>query len=103
MGVVYEAEDLLVHEQVALKAIRPEHARDPKAIARFRRELQLARKVTHPNVCRIFDVVIADGATFLTMELVRGQSLADILHARGKLATTEALRVIEQLAAALDA
>lgn len=56
MGDVYEAEDLELGERVALKTVRPEIAHLDGAIDRFRREIQLARKVTHPNVCRIFDV-----------------------------------------------
>src|SRR6266545_173046 len=56
MGEVYEAEDLLLRERVALKSIRPDVSSDDKVVERFKREIQLARKVTHPNVCRIFDV-----------------------------------------------
>src|SRR5262245_15197770 len=56
MGEVYEAEDLLLRERVALKTIRPGVACDEKVVQRFKREIQLARRVTHPNVCRIFDV-----------------------------------------------
>src|SRR5437016_14280243 len=56
MGQVYEAEDLELLDRVALKIIRPDVARDARAVERFRREVYLARKVTHPNVCRIFDL-----------------------------------------------
>jgi serine/threonine protein kinase len=56
MGEVYEAEDLELGEHVALKTIRPDIAGGDQPLARFKREIQLARKVTHPNVCRIFDV-----------------------------------------------
>src|SRR5215831_7676079 len=56
MGEVYEAEDLELREHVALKTIRPEVASEKRALPRFRQEIHLARKVTHPNVCRIFDV-----------------------------------------------
>src|SRR5512132_2803283 len=56
MGELYEAEDRLLGERVALKTIRPEISLDERAHQRFRREVQLARKVTHPNICRIFDV-----------------------------------------------
>src|SRR5688572_28306440 len=55
MAEVYEAEDIELRERVALKAIRPELARDPRVLERFRREIHLARLVTHPNVCRIFE------------------------------------------------
>src|SRR5947208_4990926 len=58
MGEVWEAEDQeFVGERVAIKTIRPEIARDEWAVARFRREIQLGKKVTHPNVCRVFDLV----------------------------------------------
>src|SRR5581483_7966649 len=56
MGEVYQAEDEELREPVALKIIRPEIANDDRTIKRFRREVQLARKVTHRNVCRCFDV-----------------------------------------------
>src|SRR4051794_19749744 len=56
MGEVYEAEDLLLKERVALKTLRDPVADDETTVLRFKREIQLARKVTHPNVCRLFDV-----------------------------------------------
>src|ERR1700742_185934 len=56
MGEVYEAEDLELNERVALKTVRFEMAHDEKNVERFKREIQLARKVTHANVCRTFDV-----------------------------------------------
>jgi hypothetical protein len=56
MGELYEAEDLALGERVALKTIRPEIASDERAHHRFLREIQLACKVTHPNICRIFDL-----------------------------------------------
>ena len=56
MGEVYEAEDQVLRERVALKTIRPDVAGDERAMERFLREVHLARSVTHPNVCRTFDV-----------------------------------------------
>src|SRR5262245_41759526 len=56
MGELYQAEDLELNEQVALKTMRSEIATDERVNARFRREVQLARKITHPNICRIFDL-----------------------------------------------
>jgi tetratricopeptide (TPR) repeat protein/TolB-like protein len=115
MGEVWEAEDLeLPGERVAVKTIRPEIARDAWAMGRFRREIQLGRKVTHPNVCRIFDVFHhrpAEGSgrdsgaavTFLTMELLEGETLAHRLETRGRLASAEAQPLVEQMAAALEA
>jgi hypothetical protein len=57
MGELYEAEDLELHEHVALKTVRPDIAQDAIVIARFKREAFLARRVTHPNICRIFDLI----------------------------------------------
>lgn len=108
MGEVYEVEDLELRERVALKTVRPEVARDIFTVERFKREIQLARKVTHPNVCRIFDVSHhrdaghPDGLIFLTMELLPGETLAQRLQ-RGPLPPAEALPVARQIAAALDA
>src|SRR5262249_10665409 len=72
MGELYEASDLALGDRVALKTIRPEIASSERAHQRFLREVQLARKVTHPNICRIFDLfqhLPASGspATFVTM------------------------------------
>jgi len=113
MGQVFEAEDIELREHVALKAIRPEIAQDPRSIERFRREIHLARQVTHRNVCRIFDVfhhpiTAPDGAStgemiFLSMELLSGETLAERLSRKGPMATTAALPLVRQMAAALAA
>jgi serine/threonine protein kinase/Tfp pilus assembly protein PilF len=108
MGEVYEAEDLELHERVALKTVRPEVAADSRAIDRFKREIQLARRVTHPNVCRIFDLGHHSLATdreitFLTMELLAGESLAGRLRTKGRMTTQEAFPLVAQMAAALAA
>ncbi len=109
MGEVYEVDDLELRERVALKTVRPEVARDTFAVERFRREIQLARKVTHPNACRIFDVSHhrddrhPEGVIFLTMELLAGETLAQRLQRGGPLTPAEALPVARQVAEALDA
>jgi tetratricopeptide (TPR) repeat protein len=103
MGEVYEVEDLSLHERVALKTIRPEVAGSPETLARFKRELRMARRVTHPHVCRVFDLGEAEGLLFLTMELLEGETLHEYLAKRGRLPADEVLRLAEQLAAALDA
>jgi len=82
MGEVYEAEDVELHERVALKSIRSELLHDGRTLARFKREVHLARKVTHPNVCRIFDLFRQPGSAttrgasgsvvFVAMELLEG-------------------------------
>jgi eukaryotic-like serine/threonine-protein kinase len=107
MGDVYEAEDLELYERVALKTVRAEIAGRDNAMERFKREIQLARKVTHPNVCRIFDIFhdtsTAEDITFLTMELLEGETLRQRLLRSGKIATAEALPMITQMAAGLAA
>lgn len=108
MGEVYEAEDLELRERVAVKVVRPEVARDVSAIDRFKREIQLARKVTHPNVCRIFDVChhpLPQGGTvtFLTMELLDGETLSDHLSRNGEMSPQQALPIVHQLTEGLQA
>ena len=72
MGEVYRAEDLKLGQTVALKFLPKSLAHNAEALARFTREVRLARQVSHPSVCRVFDIGEADGQTFLTMEFVDG-------------------------------
>lgn len=108
MGAVYEAEDLELGQRVALKTVRPEIATEPRALERFRQEVALARRVTHPNVCRLFDLGRevqpgGRGALFLSMELLQGETLAERLARAGRLTTGEALPIVAQVAAGLQA
>jgi serine/threonine protein kinase/tetratricopeptide (TPR) repeat protein len=111
MGEVYEAEDLELGERVALKVLRRELAERPGALEQLKREVALARKVSHPNVCRLFDVGFhlretAQGAEricFLTMELLQGESLSALLRRHGPLSHNEALPLARQLAEGLSA
>jgi len=81
MGEVYEADDLELRQRVALKTVRAEIVLDQQAIERFKREIRIAREVTHPNVCRIVDLgqhrrgQSQGEIAFLTMELLRGETL----------------------------
>ncbi|HEY4492735.1 MAG TPA: protein kinase, partial [Acidobacteriota bacterium] len=75
MGTVYEAWDQEIGAAVALKIMRPDLAQDSNARERFHREIQLARRVTHPNACRIFDLFHHDDLLFLTMELLPAETL----------------------------
>jgi serine/threonine protein kinase/Flp pilus assembly protein TadD/TolB-like protein len=108
MGEVYEAEDLVLrHEHIALKTLRATLAADESAIERLSRELQLARRITHPNVCRVHDVYqhqTSSGGRILyfTMELLKGDTLADRLR-NGTIDTAHALPVVKQMAEALGA
>lgn len=112
MGQVFEAHDSELAVNVALKLIRPEIAANPQALARFRQEVRLARRITHPNVCRTFDldrdtITTPDGSSrtllFLTMEFLPGETLAARLKRTGRLSHDETLIISSQLAAALDA
>ena len=107
MGEVYEAFDLALRERVALKVVRPALAGDRGVMERFQREIQLSRRVTHPNVCRVFDLGRhRDGrrdVTFLTMELLDGETLETRIRRGGRLRAEEALPLVRQMAAALDA
>lgn len=113
MGEVYEADDRELGERVALKIIRPDIAAKPRILARFRREIQLARRVTHPNVCRIYDVSYHHSAagsgpsarrlSFVSMELLHGPTLAAHLRTNHRLTPGQALPIIRQMAAGLDA
>ena len=103
MGEVYEAQDQVLGERVALKTIRSDVANDQRSMERFLREVHLSRSVTNPNVCRIFDVFHHDGLTFLTMELLPGETLAERLTRAGRLSPADALPLVEQMADALGA
>jgi eukaryotic-like serine/threonine-protein kinase len=111
MGEVYEAQDLELNERVALKTVRFEMLNRGKFVERFKREIQFARRVTHPNVCRTFDVFrhteTQDGETretlFVSMELLSGETLAHRILRQGRLSTEEALPIVEQMAAGLQA
>ena len=112
MGEVYEAEDLDLHEQVALKTIRPMTGVSiPHSIQRFKREVVLSKKVTHRNVCRVFDFfrhVSGDPANvvdiaFVSMELLNGETLSRRLRRTTRLQQDDALPIIVEVAAALDA
>ncbi|MGE5047629.1 MAG: protein kinase domain-containing protein, partial [Deltaproteobacteria bacterium] len=106
-GEVYEAEDVELRARVALKTLRPETAEDDAHLARFRREINLARKITHPNVCRVFDLGLHPSPrgwiTFLTMELLEGESLHERIRRSGPMKCAEALPVVEQMVAGLAA
>jgi serine/threonine protein kinase len=108
MGEVYEARDLDLGARVALKTIRPEISSDQGALRRFKQEIQLARRVTHPNVCRMYDLErhqkdATSEISFLTMEMLEGETLAQRLRRQGKLTRQEALPLIREMADGLDA
>ncbi len=107
MGEVYSALDQDLGEGIAIKIIRQETSFDANVLERLRREVQLARRITHPNVCRVFDLGRCEhqgrDVIFLTMELVRGETLSMRLKRQGKASPAESLMIATQLCEALDA
>jgi len=103
MGAVYKARDLELDRLVALKVMRPELAAHEEILQRFKQELILARKITHKNVIRIFDLGEIDGIKFITMEFIEGKDLNSLIREKGRLSFEESADVIFQVCAALDA
>ncbi len=107
MGEVYQAWDEELGVAVALKVIRPESIADPDMAAalhrRFKRELLLARQVTHRNVVRIHDLGELDGIKYITMPYIAGADLATVLRREGRIPVPRALRIARQVAAGLAA
>jgi predicted Ser/Thr protein kinase len=103
MGEVYRADDLTLGQAVALKFLPDEAGRDEGLLERFRNEVRIARRVSHPNVCRVYDVGEVDGQTFFTMEYVDGEDLASLLRRIGRLPPDKALDIARHLCAGLAA
>ena len=102
MGVVYAAVQHSLERRVALKLLRPDLARDPDFVKRFRREGRLQASLEHPHVLDVYEVGESPHGLFLAMRLVDGPTLADLVRG-GELGAERALRLLEQVAGALDA
>ena len=103
MGEVYRADDLELGQPVALKFLPASVAEDEIALARLRNEVRLARQISHPNVCRVFDIGHLDGQYFLSMEYVDGEDLASVLRRMGRPSREKALQIARQICAGLRA
>lgn len=103
MGSVYLARDVELDELVALKTLSQDLGSDPSAMERFRREVKLARKVTHKNVARTYDIGEHQGLRFLTMEYLAGEPLSVIVSREGALPLARALAIAGELASGLAA
>ena len=101
MGAVYRAHDELLNVDVALKVLRREIAGDESFEQRFRNELLVARRVTHRHVVRIHDLGVHEGMPFMTMDLIAGRSLREVLLADGRLDVPRTLAIVRQVAEAL--
>jgi serine/threonine-protein kinase len=103
MGEVYRADDLKLGQPVALKFLPAGLERDQKRLNRFLGEVRMSLRVTHPNVCRVYDVGEVDGHHYLSMEYVDGEDLASLLRRIGRLPQDKAVEMARQLCAGLHA
>jgi serine/threonine-protein kinase len=103
MGEVYRADDTKLGQTVALKFLPARRERDPAYLGRLHDEVRLGRQITHPNVCRIYDIVEADGAHFVAMEYVDGEDLSRLLQRIGRLPHDKAVDITRGIAAGLNA
>ncbi len=103
MGIVYRATQLALHRLVAVKLITPDHAQDPDFRERFKAESRIAASIEHPNVIPVYEAGEDDGLLFISMRLVDGIDLEQVLDNGGPLEPRRAARLIVQVAAALDA
>ena len=103
MGEVYRADDLKLSQPVALKFLPSRFLKDGAALARFHREVRVARQVSHKNVCRVYDIGEIDGHQFLSMEFIKGEELSSLLRRIGRLPADKALQIARQICAGLTA
>jgi eukaryotic-like serine/threonine-protein kinase len=103
MGEVYRADDLKLGQPVALKFLPADVDRDPARLTQLHTEVRMARQVSHPNVCRVYDVGEYQGHTFLSMEYVDGEDLSSLLRRVGRFPEDRALELSRQICAGLAA
>ncbi len=103
MGEVYRADDIKLAQPVALKFLPESLLNDGAALARFHREVRVARQVSHRNVCRVYDIGELDGQHYLSMELIKGEELSSLLKRIGRLPPDKATEIARQLCAGLAA
>ena len=103
MGEVYRADDLKLGQAVALKFLPADVDRDPARLMQLHNEVRMARQVSHPNVCRVYDIDEVDGHTFLSMEFVDGEELASLVRRIGRFSAERSLELARQICAGLAA
>ena len=103
MGEVYRANDTKLSQPVAIKFLPEETAANERMLARFHAEVRIARQVSHPNVCRVYDIGEYQGSTYITMEYVDGEDLASLLRRIGRLPGDKAIEIARKLCAGLAA
>src|SRR6195256_4739970 len=103
MGEVYRATDLTLGQSVALKFLPEEASKNQRLLERFHGEVRVARLVSHPNVCRVYDIGEVEGMPFISMEYVDGEDLASLLTRIGRLPSDKAIETARKLCAGLAA
>ncbi|HUO07038.1 MAG TPA: serine/threonine-protein kinase [Phycisphaerae bacterium] len=103
MGEVYRADDITLNQSIALKFLPALFGQDQTWLERFKNEVRLARQVTHPNVCRVFDIGEFQGEQFISMEYIDGENLGSLLRRIGRVPHDKALQIARQLCAGLAA
>lgn len=103
MGIVFQAHDKDLNEQVAIKVLSPLLGSDPDALERLKREVSSARRITHPNVIRIHDISERNGLHFVSMEFFQGMNLKDYIRKSGNLSQMQALSIALQVCDGLEA
>jgi predicted Ser/Thr protein kinase len=103
VGLVYRATDLMLGEEVVLKILNPALASDPDTVKRFKREIKICRRISHPNVIRIYDIDEIYGTLFISMELVSGTNLKNVVRRRGRLPEAEGWELVRGMVQGLAA
>jgi serine/threonine-protein kinase len=103
MGEVYRADDLLLGQPVALKFLPKRVGGNAQALARLLGEVRIARQISHPNVCRVYDVGEVDGEHFISMEYVQGEDLRSLLHRIGRFGPDKGVQIAREICAGLAA
>lgn len=101
MGIVYKARDIELDETVALKILKDEYVTDEEMLARFKREIKIARRIRHANACSIYDLWISESIIFISMEFIEGKELTTYLEPK-PLAADWVLQIISQILPALQ-
>src|ERR1700731_392045 len=103
MGEVYQAHDTKLGREVAIKVLPEAFAHDPEKLSRFQREAKLLASLNHPNIATIHGLEDSNGTSYLVMELVPGETLAQRIKRDGAVPVEEALTIAKQIAEALEA
>src|ERR1700732_828531 len=103
MGEVYQAHDTKLGRDVAIKVLPEAFAHDPERLCRFQREAKMLASLNHPNIATIHGLEQSNGTSYLVMELVAGETLAERVKREGALPIEEALTICKQIAEALEA